>query len=149
MHTESFADFKPEHFLWSLDDGVGSLTLNRPDRKNPLTFDSYAELRDLFRGLAYAQDVHAVVVNGAGGNFSSGGDVHDIIGPLVAMDMAELMRFTRMTGDLVKAIRGCPQIVVAAVDGICAGAGAIIAMASDLRYGTPRAKTALGQRLVE
>jgi len=142
MHTESYADFKPEHFLWSLDEGVGCITLNRPDKKNPLTFDSYAELRDLFRGLAYAEDVHAVVVNGAGGNFSSGGDVHEIIGPLVAMDMTELMRFTRMTGDLVKAIRGCPQIVVAAVDGICAGAGAIIAMASDLRYGTPRAKTA-------
>ena len=142
MQTKSFADFQPEHFLWALDKGVATITLNRPDRKNPLTFDSYAELRDTFRDLAYADDVHAVVINGAGGNFSSGGDVHDIIGPLVAMDMVELMRFTRMTGDLVKAMRACPQIVIAAIEGICAGAGAIIAMASDLRYGTPNAKTA-------
>lgn len=142
MQTRSFADFQPEHFLWGLDKGVATITLNRPERKNPLTFDSYAELRDTFRDLAYADDVHAVVINGAGGNFSSGGDVHDIIGPLVAMDMVELMRFTRMTGDLVKAMRACPQIVIAAIEGICAGAGAIIAMASDLRYGKPNAKTA-------
>ncbi len=142
MKTRTFADYQAEHFLWQLDDGVATITLNRPDRKNPLTFDSYAELRDLFRDLAYADDVHAVVMTGAGGNFSSGGDVHEIIGPLVAMDMVELMRFTRMTGDLVKAMRACPQIVLSAVDGICAGAGAIIAMASDLRYGTERAKTA-------
>ena len=142
MQTKSFADFQPEHFLWALDKGVATITLNRPERKNPLTFDSYAELRDTFRDLAYADDVHAVVINGAGGNFSSGGDVHDIIGPLVAMDMVELMRFTRMTGDLVKAMRACPQIVIAAIEGICAGAGAIIAMASDLRYGKPNAKTA-------
>ena len=142
MRTEAFADYQPSHFLWSFERGVATITLNRPERKNPLTFESYAELRDLFRGLAYADDVHAVVIAGSGDNFSSGGDVHDIIGPLVAMDMVELMRFTRMTGDLVKAMRNCPQIVVAAVDGVCAGAGAIIAMASDLRIGTPSAKTA-------
>ncbi len=141
MDTQSFADFKPSHFDWSLNDGVGQITLNRPERKNPLTFDSYAELRDLFRELQYADDVHAVIIQGAGGNFSSGGDVHEIIGPLVDMDMTQLMRFTRMTGDVVKAIRGCPQIVISAVDGVCAGAGAIVAMASDLRYGTSQAKT--------
>ncbi|MCP5183563.1 MAG: enoyl-CoA hydratase family protein [Pseudomonadales bacterium] len=141
MRTEILADYEASHFLWDCDDGVATITLNRPDRKNPLTFDSYAELRDLFRALAYAEDVHAVVINGAGGNFSSGGDVHEIIGPLVDMDMVHLLRFTRMTGDLVKAMKACPQIVISAVDGVCAGAGAIIAMASDLRYGTPRAKT--------
>ncbi len=142
MQTKSMADYQPSHFLWSLEDGVATVTLNRPERKNPLTFDSYAELRDLFRELCYADDVHAVVIEGSGGNFSSGGDVHEIIGPLVAMDMVELMRFTRMTGDLVKAMRACPQVVIAAVEGVCAGAGAIIAMASDLRYGASNSKTA-------
>jgi len=120
---------------------VAFVTLNRPERKNPLTFESYAELRDLFRDLNYANDVHAVVITGAGGNFSSGGDVHEIIGPLVEMDMVSLMQFTRMTGDLVKAMRGCPQIIISAVEGICAGAGAIIAMASDLRYAANNTKT--------
>jgi enoyl-CoA hydratase/carnithine racemase len=134
--------FSPQHFLWSFDDRVATVTLNRPEKKNPLTFDSYAELRDTFRALVYADDVKAVVLTGAGGDFSSGGDVHEIIGPLTEMDMPELLRFTRMTGDLVKAIRGCPQPVVAAVDGICVGAGAILAMASDLRVGTPESKVA-------
>ncbi|MBC6981153.1 enoyl-CoA hydratase family protein [Caulobacter sp. 17J80-11] len=136
------ADYQAEHFLWSFQDGVGTITLNRPERKNPLTFESYAELRDLFRNLVYADDCKALVVTGAGGNFSSGGDVHEIIGPLTEMRMPELLRFTRMTGDLVKAMRGCPQPIVAAIDGICVGAGAIMAMASDLRIGTPKAKTA-------
>jgi enoyl-CoA hydratase/carnithine racemase len=134
--------FAPEHFLWSFEGGVATVTLNRPERKNPLTFQSYAELRDTFRALVYAREVKAVVVAGAGGNFSSGGDVHEIIGPLTRMAIPELLDFTRMTGDLVKAIRGCPQPIVAAVDGICAGAGAIVAMASDLRLATPRARTA-------
>jgi len=134
--------YKPEHFKWSFEDGVGTITLNRPERKNPLTFDSYAEMRNLFRDLVYAKSVKAIIVTGAGGNFSSGGDVHDIIGPLVAMEMPELLDFTRMTGDLVKAMRDCPQPVIAAVDGICVGAGAIMAMASDLRIATPEAKTA-------
>jgi len=133
---------KPVHFLWSFADGVATITLNRPDRKNPLTFESYAELRDLFRDLVYVKSVQAVIVTGAGGNFCSGGDVHDIIGPLVEKDMAGLLDFTRMTGDLVKAMRDCPQPVIAAVDGICVGAGAIMAMASDLRVATPQAKTA-------
>jgi enoyl-CoA hydratase/carnithine racemase len=118
------------------------VTLNRPERKNPLTFESYAELRDTFRALRSAHDVHAVVLTGAGGNFCSGGDVHEIIAPLVAMEAPDLLRFTRMTGDLVLAMRACPQPIVAAVDGVCAGAGAIMAMASDLRIGTARAKTA-------
>jgi enoyl-CoA hydratase/carnithine racemase len=139
MNPQSFA---PEHFLWDHADGVGTITLNRPERKNPLTFESYAELRDTFRALVYARDVKAVVVAGAGGNFSSGGDVHEIIGPLTAMSMPELLDFTRMTGDLVKAMRGCPQPIVAAIDGICVGAGAIMAMAADLRLATPEAKTA-------
>ena len=133
----------PEHFLWDLDDyGVATVTLNRPERKNPLTFESYAELRDTFRALESEGGVKAVVITGAGKNFCSGGDVHDIIGPLTKMDMQGLLAFTRMTGDLVKAIRHCPQPVISAIDGICAGAGAAIAMASDLRYATPRAKTA-------
>jgi len=136
------AEHRARHFEWTFADGVGFVTLNRPERKNPLTFDSYAELRDLFRELAYAREVRAVVLGGAGGNFCSGGDVHDIIGPLTKMSMPELLDFTRMTGDLVKAMRACPQPVVAAVDGVCAGAGAILAMASDLRLGTARAKVA-------
>jgi enoyl-CoA hydratase/carnithine racemase len=146
VKTFKAADYKATHFLWEVSGKVATITLNRPERKNPLTFDSYAELRDLFRELTYASDVKAVVVVGAGGNFCSGGDVHEIIGPLVRMqeadDMAGLLAFTRMTGDLVKAMRHCPQPIVAAVDGICAGAGAIIAMASDMRIGTPRARTA-------
>ncbi|HYJ30434.1 MAG TPA: enoyl-CoA hydratase family protein [Allosphingosinicella sp.] len=139
MNPETFA---PAHFRWDYADGVATITLDRPERKNPLTFESYAELRDAFRALVYACDVKAVVVAGAGGNFSSGGDVHDIIGPLTRMSMPELLDFTRMTGDLVKAMRACPQPIVAAIDGICVGAGAILAMASDLRLATPEAKTA-------
>src|SRR5262252_6101864 len=126
------ATYRAQHFGWSVEQRVGTITLARPERKNPLTFASYAELRDLFRRLAYATDVKCIVVTGAGGNFCSGGDVHDIIAPLTKMTMPELMRFTRMTGDLVKAMRACPQPIIAAVEGICAGAGAIIAMASDL-----------------
>jgi enoyl-CoA hydratase/carnithine racemase len=134
--------FRPDHFLWAFEAGVATITLNRPERKNPLTFDSYAELRDTFRALVYAPAVKAVVIAGAGGNFSSGGDVHEIIGPLTRMRMPELLAFTRMTGDLVKAMRGCPQPIVAALDGVCVGAGAIMAMASDLRIATPATKTA-------
>ncbi len=136
------ADYAAKHFAWSFAEGVGTVTLNRPERKNPLTFDSYAELRDLFRALTYATDVKAIVVTGAGGNFCSGGDVHEIIGPLTTMKMPELLEFTRMTGDLIKAIRQCPQPIVGAIDGICAGAGAMIALACDLRYSTPATKTA-------
>ena len=138
----TLGDYQPEHFLFAVEQGVATLTLNRPERKNPLTFDSYAELRDLFRALAYADDVKAIVITGAGENFCSGGDVHDIIGPLTKLDMPGLLAFTRMTGDLVKAMRACPQPIVAAIDGICAGAGAILALASDIRYGTARSKTA-------
>jgi enoyl-CoA hydratase/carnithine racemase len=140
------AGYQATHFKWEVAGKVATVTLNRPERKNPLTFESYAELRDLFRQLSYADDVKSVVVTGAGENFCSGGDVHEIIGPLVRMqeadDMPGLLAFTRMTGDLVKAMRHCPQPIIAAVDGICAGAGAILAMASDMRLGTPRAKTA-------
>ena len=141
-----FTNFKAKHFLWQLDGKVATVTLNRPERKNPLTLESYAELRDTFRDLVYADNVKTVVITGAGGNFCSGGDVHEIIGPLVEMqrkgDMGGLLAFTRMTGDLVKAMRACPQPIVAAIDGICAGAGAILAMASDLRFGTARSKVA-------
>jgi enoyl-CoA hydratase/carnithine racemase len=136
------AGYTARHFAWSFTDGVGVVTLNRPERKNPLTFDSYAELRDLFRALNYATDVKVIVVTGSGGNFCSGGDVHEIIGPLTKMTMPELLEFTRMTGDLVKAMRHCPQPIVGAIDGVCAGAGAMIALACDLRYGTPATKTA-------
>jgi enoyl-CoA hydratase/carnithine racemase len=136
------AGYRAEHFLWSVEGGVGTVTLNRPERKNPLTFDSYAELRDLFGRLKHADDVKAVVIHGAGDNFCSGGDVHEIIGPLIGLKAPELLLFTRMTGDLVKAMRHCPQPIVAAIDGVCAGAGAIVAMASDLRFGTARSKTA-------
>jgi enoyl-CoA hydratase/carnithine racemase len=138
----ALANALPQHFGWEVRGRVGLITLNRPDRKNPLTFDSYAELRDHFRALTYEQAVGAVVVQGAGGNFCSGGDVHEIIGPLTQMPMPDLLAFTRMTGDLVKAMRACPQPIFAAIDGVCAGAGAIIAMASDLRLGTARSKTA-------
>lgn len=137
-------DIRPQHFVWSLKEGVGTITLNRPERKNPLTFESYRELTDTFTALREHPEVKVVVITGAGGNFCSGGDVHEIIGPLVEMknkaDLDGLLQFTQMTGDLVKAMRHCPQPIIAAVDGICAGAGAIIAMASDLRLGTPRSK---------
>jgi len=137
------AAYQARHFAWQCDaDGVATVTLDRPERKNPLTFDSYGELRDLFNGLRHATDVKVVVVTGAGGNFCSGGDVHDIIGPLTRMTMPELLEFTRMTGDLVKAMRGCPQPVIGAIDGVCAGAGAMMALACDLRYGTAATKTA-------
>jgi enoyl-CoA hydratase/carnithine racemase len=136
------AGYQATHFLFEVSDGVATLTLNRPERKNPLTFDSYAELRDLFRSLACADDVKAVVLHGAGENFCSGGDVHEIIGPLTKLDMPGLLAFTRMTGDVVKGMRACPQPVIAAIDGVCAGAGAILAMASDMRLGTARSKTA-------
>ena len=142
MQTTQLADYQAEHFLWEVEGTIATITLNRPERKNPLTFESYAELRDLFRNLCYAEDVQAVIVRGAGGNFCSGGDVHEIIGPLTKMDMKELLAFTRMTGDLVKAMRACPQPVISAVEGICAGAGAIIAMSSDLRYANEQAKVA-------
>ena len=136
------ANFQPTHFIWNFADGVATITLNRPERKNPLTFESYAELRDTFRALTDAREVKVVVMHGAGGNFCSGGDVHEIIGPLTKMDATGLREFTTMTGDLVRAMRACPQPIIAAVDGVCAGAGAIIAMASDLRFATPEAKTA-------
>jgi len=146
MTPIDFSAYKPKHFLWSLHGKVATITLNRPERKNPLTFDSYAELRDLFRNLAYADTVKSAVVTGAGGNFCSGGDVHEIIGPLVRMqeagDTQGLLNFTRMTGDVVKAMRACPQPIISAIDGICAGAGAILAMASDLRLGTAASKVA-------
>jgi len=141
-NRKALAPYQARHFGWQCMESVATITLNRPERKNPLTFESYAELRDLFGQLKYADDVHAVVVTGAGGNFCSGGDVHEIIGPLVRLKAPELLMFTRMTGDLVKAMRGCPQPIVAAVDGVCAGAGAIVAMASDIRLGTARSKTA-------
>jgi enoyl-CoA hydratase/carnithine racemase len=136
------ASFRPEHFLWDFADGVATITLNRPERKNPLTFESYAELRDMFRALTEAPAVKCVIVTGAGGNFCSGGDVHEIIGALTQMDSGGLLQFTRMTGDLVRAMRACPQPIVAAVEGVCAGAGAILAMASDLRLAAADAKTA-------
>jgi enoyl-CoA hydratase/carnithine racemase len=133
---------QPKHFLWERTGRVGRITLNRPERKNPLTFESYAELRDLFGALGGASEVRAIVLTGAGGNFCSGGDVHEIIGPLTQRQAAGLLEFTRLTGDLVKAMRHCPQPIVAAVDGVCAGAGAILAMAADFRLGTGRARTA-------
>lgn len=140
--TRQLAGFRAEHVGWVHEDGVVTITLNRPERRNPLTFDSYVELRDSFRALRSATDVHAIVITGAGGNFCSGGDVHDIIGPLIALPAPDLLRFTRLTGDLVLAMRACPQPIIAAVDGTCAGAGAILAMASDLRYGTSRSRVA-------
>ncbi|MBZ0218140.1 MAG: enoyl-CoA hydratase family protein [Fimbriimonadaceae bacterium] len=142
MYRLKAADWRPEHFKWEVKDRVATITLNRPERKNPLTFESYAELRDTFHKLQYAEDVRVVVFAGEGGNFCSGGDVHEIIGPLVDMKMDDLLTFTRMTGNLIKEMRNCPQPIIAAVDGISTGAGAIIPMASDLRYGTPDCKTA-------
>lgn len=135
-------DFKPKHFLWQISDKVATITLNRPERKNPLTFESYAELRDTFRDLKFNQTVRAVIIQGAGGNFCSGGDVHEIIGPLTKMQMPELLNFTRMTGDLISAIRDCAQPVISAVEGVCAGAGAAIAMASDIRIAAKDASVA-------
>ena len=144
MAEQHFREYQATHFAWGCsDDGrVATVTLNRPGKKNPLTFESYAELRDLFRDLVYAADVRAVVLTGAGGNFSSGGDVFEIIEPLTKMSTPDLLKFTRMTGDLVRAMRRCPQPIVAAVDGVCAGAGAILALAADLRLGTPACRTA-------
>ncbi len=130
------------HFQWQVEGKLGLVTINRPEKKNPLTFDSYAGLRDLFRKLQHANDIKVVIISGAGGNFCSGGNVHEIIGPLIDMNMPELLELTRMTGDLVKAMRNCPQPIISAIDGICAGAGAMIALGSDLRLGTPRARTA-------
>lgn len=138
----NLADRKPQHFLWQVSNRIATLRLNRPERKNPLTFDSYRELRDLFRDLVYADDVDVVIFAPNGGNFCSGGDVHDIIGPLIGLPMKELLAFTRMTGDLVKAMLGCGKPIIAAVDGVAVGAGAIIAMAADLRLATPQAKCA-------
>src|SRR5450631_2813782 len=139
---KDLTDYQAQHFLWSVQNRVGWITLNRPEKKNPLTFESYAELRDLMRRLPYSAGIKVVVISGADGNFCSGGDVQEIIGPLTRMSMPELLNFTRMTGDLVKAMRACPQPVIAAVDGVCAGAGAILAMSSDIRLSTPRSKTA-------
>ena len=136
------AGYQAQHFAWQVSERVATITLNRPERKNPLTFESYAELRDLFHQLKWADDVRAVVLTGEGGNFCSGGDVHEIIGPLIALKAPELLMFTRMTGELVKMMRACPQPIVAAIDGVCAGAGAILSMASDMRLGTARSKTA-------
>ena len=143
-NLRAFKDFRPRHFRFEVsEDGrVAVVRLNRPERKNPLTFESYVELRDLFRDLGQASDIRALVLKGEGGNFCSGGDVIEIIEPLTRMAMPDLLAFTRMTGDLVKAMRKCPQPIIAAVDGVCAGAGAILAMASDLRLATPEARTA-------
>ena len=136
------AGYQASHFLWQVEGAVATIVLNRAERKNPLTFDAYAELRDVFAALRHADDIKAVVLTGAGGNFCSGGDVHEIIGPLIRLEAPELLMFTRMTGELVKHMRAGPQPIVAAIDGVCAGAGAIMAMASDLRVGTARSKTA-------
>lgn len=143
-HKRPFKGYVARHFKWTCsDDGrVATVTLDRPEKKNPLTFDSYAELRNLFRDLSYASDVRTVVIEGAGGNFCSGGDVFEIIEPLTHMSMPELLEFTRMTGDLVKAMRRAPQPIICAIDGICAGAGAMLALAADFRLGTPEARTA-------
>jgi enoyl-CoA hydratase/carnithine racemase len=142
LNTARMTDYAPQHFEWTVENGVATITLVGRERKNPLTFESYAELRDSFRELAFADDIRAVVLTGSGGNFCSGGDVRDIIGPLTQMDTSGLLRFTRMTGDLVKAMRACPQPVIAAIDGVCVGAGAALAVASDIRLGTPRATVA-------
>ncbi len=136
------AAYEARHFKYTFKEGVASITLNRPERKNPLTFDSYAELRDLFRAMSEADDIKVIVLSGAGENFCSGGDVHEIIGPLTKLDMPGLLAFTRMTGNVVKAMRACPQPIIAAIDGVCAGAGALLALSTDLRLGTARSKTA-------
>lgn len=142
MQTTKMADYRATNVIWETEGSIAIITLNRPARKNPLTFESYAELRDIFRQLAYASDINSVLIKGAGGNFCSGGDVHEIIAPLTKMSMQELLAFTRMTGDLVKAMRSCRQPVISAIQGVCAGAGAIIAMSSDIRYASPDAKVA-------
>src|SRR5258707_5030531 len=142
VNRSLLAGYKGRHFDYQVTDQTASITLNRAERKNSLTFDSYNELRNLFRAMSEASDIQAIILAGAGGNFCSGGDVHEIIGPLTKLDMPGLLAFTRLTGDLVKAIRSCPQPVIAAIDGICVGAGAILAMASDLRLATPSASTA-------
>ena len=142
MKSVQLAGYKATHFGYSVSGKVATITLNRPERKNPLTFESYGELRDLFREMVYASDIKAIVFTGSGGNFCSGGDVHEIIGPLVKMEMPELLQFTRMTGDLVKAMRACPQPIIAAIDGVCTGAGAMIACGSDMRIATARSKLA-------
>jgi enoyl-CoA hydratase/carnithine racemase len=142
MKRLQFANYKAEHFLWQVSGKVATITINRPDRKNPLTLESYNELRELFHNLAFATDIKSVVVTGAGGNFCSGGDVLDIMAKLIKMDMTELLEFTRMTGDLVKAMRSCPQTIVAAIDGVCTGAGAMMACGADMRVGTVRSKVA-------
>ena len=140
MKRIQLAGYQAKHFGYSVEGKVATIRLNRPDRKNPLTFDSYGELRDLFREMNYATDVKAIVFTGEGGNFCSGGDVHEIIGPLVKMDMPELLEFTRMTGDMVKAMRMCPQPIISAIDGVCTGAGAMIACGSDMRLSTTPSK---------
>jgi len=142
MKRVQLAGYQAKHFRYAATGKVATITLNRPDRKNPLTFESYGELRDLFREMTYATDVKAIVFTGEGGNFCSGGDVHEIIGPLVKMEMPELLAFTRMTGDVVKAMRACPQPIIAAIDGVCTGAGAMIACAADMRFATARSKLA-------
>ena len=139
---DTTASYQARHFAWTCEGAVGTIMLNRPERKNPLTFDSYAELGQLFDALRRSTDIKAVVVAGAGGNFCSGGDVHEIIGPLTKMTMPELLEFTRMTGELIKTMRNCPQPIIGAIDGICAGAGAMMALACDLRYGSASTKTA-------
>src|SRR5437016_2776418 len=136
------AGYEGQHFRYQAKDGIALITLSRPERKNPLTFDSYAELRELFRAMSEADDIHVIILTGAGENFCSGGDVHEIIGPLTKLDMPGLLAFTRMTGNVVKAMRACPQPIIAAIDGVCAGAGALLALAADLRLGTARSKTA-------
>ena len=138
----TMSDFKPKHFNWSAQNGVAVITLKGTERKNPITFDSYAELGQTFRELERARDIKVVIFGSNGGNFCSGGDVHDIIGPLTKRDMKGLLEFTRMTGELVKAMRACPQPIIAAIDGVCVGAGAMVALFSDVRFGTPQAKTA-------
>src|SRR5690242_16450810 len=142
QYQQSDIDNVAQHFFWQVVGSVATVTLNRPEKKNPLTFAVYAQLRDFFRSLVNNQAVKVIVITGAGGNFCSGGDVHEIIGPLTRMTMPELLQFTRMTGDLVKAMRACPQPIIAAINGVCAGAGAMLALASDLRYGTSQCKTA-------
>ncbi|MEY2682803.1 MAG: 1,2-epoxyphenylacetyl-CoA isomerase [Pseudomonadota bacterium] len=140
-HRQPLAHYQGQFIRYEFQQSVATITLNRPEKKNPLTFDSYAELRDLFRAMTAADDVHAIVIRGDGQNFCSGGDVHEIIGPLTGLDMPGLLAFTRLTGDVVKAMRACPQPIIAAIDGICAGAGAMLALGADLRFGTARSKT--------
>ena len=140
--SAGLAGYAARHFRYATDGRVATITLNRPEKKNPLTFESYAELRDLFRAMAHARDITVIVLTGADGNFCSGGDVKEIIGPLTSMEMPALLEFTRLTGDLIKQMRACPQPIVAAIDGVCMGAGAVMALASDIRLGTARSKTA-------